>query len=358
MRLLPATLLAAQMAPRPKPKLVLSRAGALDVTYTESRFLFINHEEYPYRFRANVLLHNRDGALTTLDFKGWTAVLHWGLVTTVGNEYSQVAPFRVSWQQLNSSQGDLTCELTLLGIPDLMDLDRASADYLPLDTDTKTVKTLIREIAGDTGVIHLACFNHTTKYNVVFASEDSLMGTYIPKNSFKIYTGGSRLAALQRLLSYTRCAMLPRADGNLHILVPTTTGIVYDYTYSLQDPNARHAFFSKAYRKALVFPNHVTVRSLKDDAVQFSGTATSAASFALMPTHAYYETSLVSNAQATSIAQAIIFNSELNSEKGAFSCPMNVGQELYDYVRVIDERQKDFRVGNIGSIRRQYSLLK
>ena len=237
MRTLDSALLAAQKQGllSPKPKLVLSKAGESDVTYTESRFLSINQEEQPYRFNAKVVLDNSDGGLTSLDFKGWKATLYWGLVTTAGKKYSDTAPLWVTSQQLDSSPGVLSCELTMLGIPDMMDLDEASADYLPEETDIKTVKTLIREIAGDTGVTHLACFNHTTKYDTVFDSEDSLIGTYKPKNSFRIYTGGSRLAAIQRLLSYTKCVMRFEDDGKIHILQPTISGTIYDYEYSLED---------------------------------------------------------------------------------------------------------------------------
>jgi len=334
---------------------VLSKAGESDVTYTEDRILSINYKEQPYKFNAKVVLDNSDGALTTLDFRGWAATLYWGLASKVGNEYSQVAPLKVTWQQLDSSPGNLTCELTLLGIPDLLDLDEANDDYLPEITDTKTVKTLIREIAGDTGVTFLACYNHCQAYDVVFDSEDSLIGTYTPRNAFKIFNGGSRLGAMQRLLGYTKCGMFPKSDGKLHIMQPTISGTTYDYEYSLKDPDIKHAFFSKAYRKTLVLPNHVTVKSLKDDAVQYSGTATSAASYALLPKHAYYRTSLTSNALATSIAEAIIANLELNAEMGSFTCPMNVGQEIYDFVKVTDERSGDSKTGNIGSIIRKYS---
>lgn len=336
MRTLSSTLSSAQANAtlNPKPKLVLSKTGEDDVTYTESRFLSINQVEEPYKFNAKVVLDNSDGGLTSLDFQGWKATLYWGLVTKAGNEYSQVSPTWVKAQQFNSAPGGLTCELTLLGIPDLMDLDEASAAYIPAETGAgssiletttqaivytkvkevklvkdianakvtfnlktnnalgtayakiykngvaigtersttstayvafseefsgwvkddliqiyayisnasyiayveemriysvdaanlaKTVKTLIREIAGDTGVTHLACFNHTQKYDVVFDGTDDLINNYKPADGFRIYQRGSRLAALKRLLQFTKCVMRFESDGNIHIFVPTTS---------------------------------------------------------------------------------------------------------------------------------------
>lgn len=131
----------------------------------------------------------------------------------------------------------------------------------------------------------------------------------------------------------------------------------YDYEYSLKDPDARHTFFSKAYRKTLVLPNRVVVSSREDDDPQRTpGVATSAASYALLPKSAYFQTRLADNLEGQAIAEAMIANLELNSEMGSFTCPMNVGQELYDYVKITDERSGDSRVGNIGSIIRRYSV--
>lgn len=38
---------------------------------------------------------------------------------------------------------------------------------------------------------------------------------------------------------------------------------------------------------------------------------------------------------------------ELDAERGFATVPMNVGQELWDYVKVTDSRQGDTRIGNI-----------
>ena len=113
----------------------------------------------------------------------------------------------------------------MLGVPDLMDDDDASDSYIPTEADTKTVKTLLTEII----TASLACYSHCQAYEVVFDSEDSLIDVYQPKDGFRIYTGGSRLAAIKRLLDYTRCVSRYGADGKVHILQPTISGESYDY---------------------------------------------------------------------------------------------------------------------------------
>jgi len=128
----------------------------------------------------------------------------------------------------------------------------------------------------------------------------------------------------------------------------------YNYEYSLED--GEHPFFSKAKRKGIIIPNHVTVQSFPDDVDQYSGVATNAESYALMPHKEFREMKLNSDAQAASIAAAIISSAQVAMQQGSASVPVNVGAEVFDYVKVIDSRQGDTKVGNIGSLRCPYKL--
>jgi len=353
MRTLDSTLETAQQSKSlvPACKIVLTH-GETSYTLEEDRILRIpSYIEHPWRINAKgVLLSNADGYFTDLDLKGYQAVIHWGLVTKSGKKYSYGSPMWVTWQQLDSSPGNLVCELTMLGIPDLMDEDGASDSYIPDDTDTKTVKTLLTQIAGAT----LGVFNHCQAYEIVWDSDeddDSLL-LHKPKDGFRIYLGGSRLAAFKRVLEYCACVARFENDGKIHILKPTTTGTTYDYEYSLE---SGHAFFSKAYRKSLVIPNYIVVQSQEDDDPQYSGHASDAESYALLPKRKFYQVRLESNAEATSIAGAILGRYQLNAEVGSAEVPMNCGAELYDYVKVTDVRENDYRRGNIGYIEREYT---
>ena len=320
-----------------------------EYSYDLSRVLSIVHkEEGSYSQTAELILHNRDGLLTSLDFKGKKGVLSYGLLTLEDEEYKDTAPLWVISQQFESAPGELVCRLELVGIPNLMAEDKASTSYIPLATDTKTVKILLSEIITAT----LACYSHCKAYQVVFDSEDSLINTFCPKDSFRIYTNGSRLAAIRRLLDWTKCVMRAEADGKLHIFQPTTTGTDYDYQYAL---TTGHTFFSKALRNRLVIPNYVVVKSETDDDPQYEGYAQDTPSVtAIGEIREYHTTTLISSAQATEIATAVLSKYQLWAEVGSAEVPMNMFAQVFDYVKVTDERENDYRVGNIGTLTRIY----
>jgi len=122
-----------------------------------------------------------------------------------------------------------------------------------------------------------------------------------------------------------------------------------DYTFDDDYTDAdAHTFFNKSYRNALVLPNRVVVQNLAGTDIS---EYTSAASYALLPKTRYEKRKLASTAQATSIATAMIQKLEQDAERSTGVAPMNVGQELYDYVNIIDSVQDDERAGNVGFIR-------
>jgi len=354
MRDLSETLLATQQAESIDTliKIVLTH-GASSYTYTRDRILDINHPEEPYSQRAELVLDNSDKALKDIDLKGFKGVISYGAISSAGEEYSATAPLWVIAQRLNSvwPSGKLDCVLSLVGIPNLMSEDKASESYMPDEDDTKTVKTLINQILGAT----LACYSHCIAYEVVWEDGyDSLADTYKPKDSFRIYVGGSRLASFRRLLDYTGNVARVEADGKWHIFKPTTTGSVYNYEYSLE---SGHTFFSKAYRKTLVIPNRIVVKSQPDDDPQYSGSA-QIDGYDDLPEAVKktdYKQMRLGVDQADDIAAAILSKHQLWSEMGAADVPMNVGAEIFDYVKVTDEREEDYRIGNLGHLTRHYN---
>ncbi|MFA5429919.1 MAG: hypothetical protein WC329_02020 [Candidatus Omnitrophota bacterium] len=197
----------------------------------------------------------------------------------------------------------------------------------------------------------ISVFDHCESVGVEFDSEDSLIDTYLPQDAFRINEGEDRLTVIERLLFYTACYRNFKADAKMHVFVPVTSGTTYDSEYSLA---SGHPFFNKSHRDALVIPNKIIVRSPKDSAIIYEGSATSAASYALKPKNEYKRMALESNAQGNSIAAAIIGRLEVNAQQGGASAPVNCGSELYDYIKVTDARQGDTRTGNLGTIRRVY----
>ncbi len=354
MRTLSANLIAAQQSAGVSPlvRITLTR-GVAEVVLGTSLILAIQHTEDPYTHKAEAVLDNSGGVFTGNDYKGWQVVIAYGAVTPAGDEYSGCAPLWVVGQELCSARGELVCRLSMSGIPDMLAEDRASAAYLPADSDVKTVRDIIRGILGDSGVAMLACFGHCRRYDVVFDSEDSLIGSYRPRDGFRVYMNGSRLSALKRLLDYTGCVMRYGGDGKVHILEPVTGGAVYDYQYSL---SGGHAFFSAAYRSSLVIPNYVIVKSHPGDSPQYYGYAGDSESIAAFREMRYQKYArLDSNDQAEAVAAALLSRFRLEAQRGEAEVPLNCGAELFDYVRVADERKGDCRAGNIGSLTRRYS---
>ncbi|MBA7476034.1 hypothetical protein ES707_11409 [subsurface metagenome] len=391
-------------------KIVLTH-GESSYTYERDRILSKHHPEGPWSQTARIVLHNRDSALTALDFKGFKGVISDGAIGDAGEEYSACAPLWVVAQKFGSYQGELECTLSLIGIPDLLAEDKASRNYNPDKDDTKTIETLLIEVLEAS----LGCFSHCKAYEVVIDSRDSLINTYKPKDGFRVYKGSSRLNIAKRLLDCTECVMLAKADEKLHIFLPQITGTPV-YSYSLE---AGHSFFASAHRKALIIPNYIYVSSspptvpnwvtvtsdpysgeakdqtdidkfgarrhttdfgagnLASDAEceeyadleldryialhdpYYEGIAIDQVSIdAIGEIRAYRQGSFEDDDQAQQVAEAILAKYKLNAEMGAASVPNNVGQEVYDYINVVDSRQGDERAGNIGRLTRHYDALK
>lgn len=204
------------------------------------------------------------------------------------------------------------------------------------------------------GAAGIGVYSHCASWTVTddTAAGDALLDVYLPGDGFYIREGETRLEVIDRLLNYTKTERRFEDDGEIHLRVPVTTGASYDYEYKL---DSGHTFFAKAIRNALVTPNSITVKSFDTDADQYTGTSTSATSYALLRHDASpLRAKLVSNAQAASIAAAWISRQEVASQRGSAWVPMNIGTELFDYVLVTDERASDTRTGNIGYFRRHY----
>lgn len=253
-------------------------------------------------------------------------------------------------QELINANGTLSCLFDLYGIPDQLADDHASAALSLESSDTRTVKTLISAVMGAT----LAAYSHCTAVTVTYDSEDSLIDTFKPADYFRISIGKTRLACLKELLSYTKCVARAEADGAIHIFSPTVSGTTYDYEYNDDFVATSHAFYSKIYRNRLVLPNKITVKSASDHSPAYTGSATDATSFALLPKEDFNPMRLVSDAQATAIAEAMIQKLQVESEKGNGFAPMNVGEEVHDYVKITDSVENDNRIGNVGYLTRNY----
>ena len=138
----------------------------------------------------------------------------------------------------------------------------------------------------------------------------------------------------------------------------TWTAVAHDATYEWNAPG-EHKVFENAHRKRLIQPNYVVVKSPEGSDDSYSGSAeeTDSSDKTDMEKRVFFDMRVGSNAEATSIATAFLQELQLRAQVGTFSAPMNVGQEVYDYVRVTDGRLSpggtdDVRVGSVGGIQR------
>ncbi len=333
-------------------KIVLTRSGQDTKTYTKTRILSISHSEEDDSGVATVILDNSDGTLTSLNFERYKCVISYGFNDpTQGDEYSPVAPLFVDKQTFLSAEGVLICRLLMIGIPNQMGLDKAESEYTQESDDGTTATSLITSIVNGT----LTTFSNYISYFPTFDSSDPIIGSFTPADYFIVRENDNRLDKVVELLGWTGEKMRAEDDGKIHFFDPTISGASFDYEYKLLVAG-EHTFFNKELSNRFVQPNKVVVKSRDAHSPQYSGSATSATSFALDSKIETIKLRLPSNALAASIAAARIESYELNAETGAVEVPMNVGQEVWDYIKVTDSRQGDTRTGNVRFITRTVSI--
>lgn len=410
MRSISDTLIAAQKrATRPLVKIALTKAGSTTQIYgvdTTDRLLSVEHTEDTPLQNAEVTVQNAKGNLNSLNLLGYQGIISYGYKTSAGDEYSACAPLKVIAQRFDSGMGILTCSFSLAGKANQMAEDHASDDDNANSASTALVKDIITAIASTTRAV----YSHCEAMTVTYDSEDGLIGTFQPKDGFAIYYGNTRKEKIWDLLDYTKCVGRFEDDAELHVIVPTISGtawaasstyalrdhvqpttpnnnftyrcassgvagsaeptwptvagstvadssvvwiaVAHDYTYALGAGN--HQFFSKGTRERLVIPNHITIESRDGDSPAYSGTAIDSASNALLDIRDRRRLKLASSAQAVNIAKAMISHLQMDAERGYGEVPINVGQEVYDYIKIVDTRQGDTLIANVQSIKRVY----
>jgi hypothetical protein len=191
----------------------------------------------------------------------------------------------------------------------------------------------------------ISVFEDCQEYTATYDSDDSLIDTFMPVDAFKISEGESRLNVVNRLLDYTACYKRSEDDGEIHFFTKPTSG--NEYTSNKGD------FYNHANRKALVVPNKIIVKSY-NDSDGYSGSSTSAASFAKKPIiGSPVRAAVISDAQASSMAAAIISRLEVNSQVGSALVPMDNFEQIWNYVTVVNNWNGSTTTGNIAFISRR-----
>ncbi len=375
-------------------------------THKRDRILSIEEMETPDSHTATVVLDNSDKALDAEDYKGLQCIMSLGEIDANGVERLSALPkFYVMGMDLHSSEGLLIATLSLIGEPNMLDLDVANQYLNGNNSGQDTIKDLLTAVAGNS----FLPFTHTTIWTPTYDSEDSLLDTLQPKDAVNIDLNDSKLNVINRLLLLTKVVKRLEDDGEIHFFVPTISGqtwvaatayvlldyvqpatpnnnftyrcttagtsggseptfpttaggtvndngvvwtaVAPDYEYAL-DVAGEHTFLKKVNRNPFVIPNSVKVSSFPDDGDGFTGTATDAVSAAIRTIQVFFEQSVADNAQALAIAKTHIENYRLRNETGSGEVPMNVGAETGDWTKFTDKRQNDVKLGNIGYLQR------
>ncbi|KKM27931.1 hypothetical protein LCGC14_1569730, partial [marine sediment metagenome] len=381
----------------------------------QDRVISIRHIESPYNQEAEIILNNSDLAFGTSDFKGYKIVISYGMTTTTGDQYSAAAPMWITEPGMvyTSAPGVLTLKINCVGIPNLMEHDGASAVYEQAEDDTNTVKTLLTAIVGATLAPFTHTVAYTATFDSEDSLIDSFIPAeffIIPELNY------SRLSAIRQLMEFTRCVFRAEDDGEVHFFVPDTDGLPWeastayavndyvrptagatlnetfqcttagtsnssepswptgegntvldpvgvgplewtarehDYTYDFNEPG-QHNIYAKAIQKRLLVPNKVTVSNSPDDTDSFSGTAedTDHSDLTDMEFGAFFYAAAISDADCLSLAKAKLDKFQQRNQTGSGTAPLNCGQEVHDYIKMVDDRQSESSLGNIYTIER------
>ena len=328
--------------------------------FTKADIISLTHKESPWDYNAQITFDNADGYFTTRDFSGYNIQIGYGAHTDSGDEYSDTAPLIVISQQ-NISQPSRLVTILYCVSPFYI-MARNNAENIPQYTGidaTWTVKDILTKIVDHT----LVCFLGHPAYDIIFDSEDSVIDSFCPAASsdtpFIVNDGDIRMSKIKELITYTKCVMRWEDDTKFHVFNPTISGTSYDYTYTLTG-DAAHKFFSKDYRKRLVIPNYISVINQYASSGQYSGSKIcngiddSDTSYSKKPVMRQYITGVKSDAEADAVADGILQHFKMDCETGNSLVPMNFGQEIWDYINIVDSRSGDSKAGNIQYLIRQY----
>jgi hypothetical protein len=406
MRTLTAGLLAAQEALTGTGLIGISIGG---VDYS-SRLLYRApsdsepfHLQQPYGSIANILLDNSDEQLNTADFKGDKVVITYGYSGQTGSAAPSLWVLRQSFITYNSKvymkllcadiwfklrntkvvggggyklEGAITgtfqpgevvtggtsgAKGTVIGSGSgYLWVGYVSDTKFQAETATSPYGASI--VISDTtelgGGSSPGWYGDTTIYDIISSlvsgiatlqkdSSDSFIDSYTP--IYKFQAGTPAATIIQDLMALTKCAIRWENDDKLHIFSIASTPDPVDYAY-----DADHTVLANLVDESLVIPNRVTViGSVQSDADinVYSGADTNDASIALvgeLDEIIHFDVTSVEDAE--SIAANYLDKIEHEANRGSAIVPMNCGQELFDYVSVLDPAISATSYGWVGSI--------
>lgn len=323
-----------------------------------SRLLFVEHIEEPYRDRTTLVFRNNDRYFDSLDFQGFSFQPGYGFTTGAGNEYcgdgtSDGTPTMwVKVQEIISTEGMVVCNLycegewmylreqkvVAVGTAPLYQytFNESSNDYTIYDLIEMAIETVMGwtlEAAIDGG-------------------SDGIIDVIYPKISVNVsYTNNvvtldSYAEFLYSLISMTKCYLRQKSATNWELVYPQENDEV-DETYYSSSVDG-HPFTEHMERMNEVVPNRIYVAAnhpgfddgepwpafppaILGDSGAYTGNYDEVAEIHLYPW-------VTSQGTADLLASAIMTKLKSESLAGRTVVPHDCRVELYDKIRVEDNR--------------------
>lgn len=162
-------------------------------------------------------------------------------------------------------------------------------------------------------------------------------------------------AVIEDILAFTLMGIRAEEDG-FHAAFIDAAQVTPDETYNFLD--GPHRFFVYSEGQQVTVPNRILVVSsdIENGAATFSGTSddTSAQAELRIIPKIVVDASITSNAEALTQADRIIAQLKRDKMQGRAEVPMQVAQEVWDEVRIVDDRASGTVDGRVSQVIRLY----
>jgi hypothetical protein len=189
-------------------------------------------------------------------------------------------------------------------------------------------------------------------------STDGVIDSASHKPYYSTVMNSSLLSVIQDMMKRTYCAARAEEDDKIHLINITSAPGTPDYTYSYP-AGVNHNLKIDIRDVSEVLPNQVYIYYAEPGATgyaTYAGYAEDAASrargFGDVPITESAQ--VVSDAGANAVAAARIAAIQKEATRGTILVPMNCGQELFDYIKIIDNRANVTYYGWIGGLTRRF----
>ncbi len=341
MRSLHADLTTAQKDTSMTPyiELIFKKSGESDINYT-GRLKRLVHIEQPYKDYATIVLNNADLGVENLT--GYYVNVGYGYNTSSGDRSSPTSRLWVIQQSDESEEGRLEVIIYLAGVWDILAMSQdwqGATPYLyVIWNKTKTPYEILDELLG--------YFN--VDLDSLGSQNDGIVDTFKPVFVIDallfegaktiIYALMNMTKVYPRLTGYTGTSYI----GQIELIYPQE-GDSVDYEYY---SDKAHYFYKSFWKDNVVRPNHFIVycnRNTEDpydwDDMITGDYEDEDAADNFMEIKSFHIAETIDNSfDADDRAEVLYWRNWHEMEWGMVIVPHNCGQELYDKVKVYDDR--------------------